>query len=134
MTLAQEITTISGADTMILYDGDCVYCSHYAALIKLRQNVGPVALLNLREQAGIVTLLRGHGIEPNRGMVFVYQDRVHYGEDALQILAIHSETSGILGLANRSLFRYRWVSRVLYPVLKLGRRLTLIVRGKTLIP
>ena len=36
------------ARAMIIYDGDCVFCSHYVRFVRLRETVGPVALIDAR--------------------------------------------------------------------------------------
>jgi len=66
-------------------------------------------------------------------MLFVYRGRVYHGSDAVHVLAGLSSRSSWFNRLNGRIFSSRAASTVLYPLLKLGRRLTLIARGKGLI-
>lgn len=120
-------------DSVIFYDGDCIYCQKYTELLKLRQNIGPVQLVNLRERADVAKLFSANRMDVDEGMAFLYGTSLHYGAEAVHVLATASEPDGLLNRLNRFVFRSQSLSRVLYPVLKLGRRATLILRGKKLI-
>ena len=37
----------------IAYDGECPFCSAYLQMVRLRDAVGPVALINVRENAAV---------------------------------------------------------------------------------
>ncbi|MFT5932039.1 MAG: putative DCC family thiol-disulfide oxidoreductase YuxK, partial [Hyphomonas sp.] len=39
----------SDPGTFIVYDGDCPFCSEYVKLLRLRDAIGPVSLVNARE-------------------------------------------------------------------------------------
>ena len=39
----------------IIYDGECPFCSSYVTLLRIRQNVGSVALLDARKCPELVT-------------------------------------------------------------------------------
>lgn len=37
------------ARNLLLYDGDCPFCSNYVQLMQLRKTIGPLDVLNMRE-------------------------------------------------------------------------------------
>ncbi len=66
-------------------------------------------------------------------MLFVWNGRVYHGSDAVHVLAGLSTEAGWFNKLNSAVFSSRMASRLLYPFLKLGRRITLFARGKSLI-
>ena len=115
---------------LIIYDGDCIFCQNYARLVKLREAVGPVELIDARSGDNRVAQYWREGYDLNEGMLFVYAGQVHYGADAVNALANLSSTSSTFNRMNRAIFSSKWTSTVLYPILKIGRRVTLFLRGR----
>jgi len=124
---------MSDAAALIIYDGDCILCQSYVRLLRLRDTVGPVELIDARSgDARVASYWRG-GFDPNRGMLFIHDGKVHHGSDALHVLALLTSEISWFNRLNRMVFSSRAASSMLYPFLKLGRRLTLLARGKGLI-
>jgi len=119
--------------SLIIYDGDCIYCQNYVRFVRLREAIGPVELLDARSNDPRVQLYWRQGYDLNEGMLFVHRGRVHHGADALQVLASLSSPNGALNRLNARLFSNSRAARLLYPLLKLGRRLTLRVRGRSML-
>lgn len=116
--------------TLIVYDGDCIFCQNYVRLVRLREAIGPVELLNARSDDRRVLNLWRDGYDLNEGMVFVYRGRIFHGAEAINVLASLSDSRNFFSSVNRVVFSHPFLSRTLYPLLKLGRRLTLLARGK----
>jgi len=123
----------NGGPALIIYDGDCVFCQNYVRLLRLRSAVGPVDLVDARSADARVTQYRRQGYDLNEGMLFVYNGRVHYGSDAVHVLAGLSSSSSLFNRLNAAIFSSRIASTLLYPFLRVGRRVTLFVRGRRLI-
>ena len=119
--------------SLIVYDGECIYCQNYVRFVRLREAIGPVELLDARSDDPRVTRYWRDGYDLNEGMLFVYRDTVYHGADAVHMLASLSSESGVLNRLNARVFSSKRAAGLLYPFLKLGRRLTLMVRGRTLI-
>jgi predicted DCC family thiol-disulfide oxidoreductase YuxK len=119
---------------LIVYDGDCVFCQSYVRFMRLRQTVGPVELLDARSGDPRVASFQRQGYDLNEGMLFVFEDRVYHGEEAVNLLAILSSSSSLFGWLNRAILSNRTAAWLIYPMLKLGRRITLRLRGRSLIP
>jgi len=124
---------LAEARGLIIYDGDCMFCQNYTRLLRLREAVGGVELVDARSGDPRVTHYWRQGYDLNEGMLFVYKDQVHYGAAAINVLASLSSSSSTFNRVNRAIFSSIRMSRLLYPVLKIGRHLTLILRGKHLI-
>ena len=118
---------------LIIYDGDCIFCQNYVRLVRLRETVGEVELVDVRSEDPRVRKYQRDGYDLNEGMLFVWNGRVYHGSDAVHVLAGLSTEAGWFNKFNSAVFSSRTASRLLYPFLKIGRRVTLFARGKTLI-
>lgn len=125
--------TVSEESALIIYDGDCIFCQNYARYVRLREAVGKVELLDARSRDPRLSTYWQRGYDLNEGMLFVYKGKAYYGSDAVHVLAGLSSPISWFNRLNRTIFSNRAASAVLYPLLKIGRRLTLFARGKTLI-
>ena len=67
------------------------------------------------------------------GMLVVMGDVVHAGADAMHVMAACSTSSGWFNRCNRWIFSSRRLSRLMYPILRAGRRLALLLLGVPLI-
>ena len=118
---------------LIIYDGDCIFCQNYVRLVRLRETVGNVELVDARSEDPRVRKYQREGYDLNEGMIFVWNGRVYHGSDAVHVLAGLSTEAGWFNKLNCAIFSRRTASRLLYPFLKIGRRITLLARGKSLI-
>ena len=118
---------------LIIYDGDCIFCQNYVRYVRLRETVGKVEMLDARSNDPRLSTYWQRGYDLNEGMLFVYNGKAYYGSDAVHLLAGLSSPISWFNRLNRAIFSNRTASTVLYPLLKIGRCLTLFARGKTLI-
>jgi predicted DCC family thiol-disulfide oxidoreductase YuxK len=118
--------------SLIVYDGECVFCQNYVRFFRLREAIGPVELLDARSGDPRVEALWRQGYDLDEGMVFAHRGRVFHGAEAVQVLASLSSRSGLFNRLNAAIFRSPAVAGMLYPALKLGRRATLMARGRSL--
>lgn len=116
---------------VIVYDGDCPFCSRYVAMVRLRDSVGPVRLLDAREPDPIVTEFRREGYDLDEGMILKYGGRTYHGADCIMMLAMLSTPVGPFNRVNAAIFRSPTASRLLYPVLRTGRNAVLRLLGRT---
>jgi predicted DCC family thiol-disulfide oxidoreductase YuxK len=115
----------------IVYDGDCPFCSAYVRMARLRDSVGPVRLVNAREDHPAVRAARSAGLDLDRGMVVQIDGQILHGDAAMVALAALSTPAGGFNRMMRVLFRSPARARLIYPVLVAGRRLTLRALGRT---
>jgi predicted DCC family thiol-disulfide oxidoreductase YuxK len=119
--------------SVIIYDGDCVFCNNYVRLLKLRQSIGPVELLDARSDDPRVAEYWRQGYDLNRGMLFVHAGRIYHGDEAINVLASLSSDSTFFNRVNGAVLSNAQTAKLLYPLLKLGRRAVLLLRGKKLL-
>lgn len=117
-------------DAWLVYDGDCPFCSRYVRYLRLRQAAGPVRLVNAREGGPLVDELLRAGLDLDEGMVLKLGGRYYHGADCIHALALLSSGSGLFNRINAKVFRSPQLSRVLYPVLRAGRNMTLRFLGR----
>ncbi|MEM1264306.1 MAG: DCC1-like thiol-disulfide oxidoreductase family protein [Pseudomonadota bacterium] len=116
--------------SFIVYDGDCPFCRRYVHLLRLRDSVGDVELINARERHPVVANLLDAGYDLNEGIAFVQGANVYFAEDAMTRLALSSTPSGWFNRLNARLLSSPTVSRAAYPILKTGRSLVLRLLGR----
>lgn len=118
--------------SLIIYDGECVFCQNYVRFVRLREAVGPVELIDARSgDPRIAQYWRSYDL--NEGMLFVHRGKVHHGADAVHVLAGLTSSIGAFNKVNARIFANGGVTGLLYPLLKAGRRLTLAARGRGLL-
>lgn len=114
----------------IYYDGECPFCTRYVGLVKLREAVGPVKLVNLRDDVVIRNELAAEGFDLDQGMVVDVDGNRVGGAQATNMLADMSTPSGTFNRLNRAIFGMPVLSGLIYPVLRTGRWLSLFLMGR----
>jgi predicted DCC family thiol-disulfide oxidoreductase YuxK len=115
----------------IVYDGECPFCNSYTKLVRLRDSVGPVTLIDARERPDIVADAKQLGLNVNEGMLVVHQSQIFVGDEAMTFLSAFSSRSGILNQMMSWVFSDPRRSRALYPALRCGRNLILSILGRS---
>lgn len=118
---------------LVIFDGDCVFCQNYIRLLRLRETVGKVELIDARSGDQRVSEYQRQGYDLNEGMLFAWKGAIYHGSEALYLLGSLSSSVGWFNKLNAVLFANKRLSAALYPLLKLGRRIALFLRGKSLI-
>ncbi|MEM8656976.1 MAG: DCC1-like thiol-disulfide oxidoreductase family protein [Pseudomonadota bacterium] len=119
-----------GKQVTIVYDEECPFCSNYVSMVRLKEAVGGVNLLNARDGGPIVDDLIERGYDLDQGMVLLMEGEVYYGADAINRIALLSTPSSFFNRLNGLVFKSRTVSRALYPFMKTGRAITLAAMGR----
>jgi predicted DCC family thiol-disulfide oxidoreductase YuxK len=114
-----------------VYDGQCPFCSRYVQLVRLRETLGQIALVDAREGGPQVEEVRKAGLDLDEGMVLKLDGRLYHGAECIHRLALLSTPSGWFNRVNAAMFRSRTASRLLYPVLRAGRNSVLRMLGRS---
>ena len=122
--------TGDGDGAVLVYDGECPFCSRYVALVRLREALGPVRLMNARDGGPVVESLVAAGYDLDEGMVLIWRGRIYHGDACIHLLALLSTPSGAFNRINAAVFRSERASRLLYPILRSGRNATLRLLGR----
>ena len=117
---------------LIIYDGACPFCTGYVALVRLQESM-QVELLSARSADERVDELLALGYRLDDGMLIQLDGLIYVGAEAMHLLAIISNQHGMLNQMQRFVFSRKWLAHLLYPLLRLGRRLVLLVRRVPLI-
>ena len=113
----------------VIYDGSCPFCANFVRLQRLRKTIGNVNLLNAREHPILVQYFSSVGIPLDDGMALVVDTKIYYGAACINRLALMSSNIGLFNRLSAAIFCSERLSKFLYPVLKLGRRMVLYALG-----
>lgn len=102
----------------IVYDGQCPFCSRYAQLVRLREGFDVHLIDARREQETAAS----YNLDLNEGMVVDLDGAVHHGAEAISLLSRLSGRPGPLSSPT--------IARLVYPGLRLGRRVALRLLGR----
>lgn len=121
-----------GSGITVIYDGDCPFCSSYVRMMRLRETVGTVELVNARVADPRVRAVQEAGYDLDTGMVVLWQDEVFFGDTAVHLLAtLSSGEGGVMDRVQRTVFASPRRAARLYPVLAAGRRVFLRLVGRS---
>ncbi len=119
------------SDIFLVYDKECPACDLYCKLVRIRESIGKLILVDARKPGSFIDEITAAGLDIDQGMVLILGDRMYYGVDAIHTLAIMGTRSGIFNRLAYWCFRSRAVSSVVYPVLRSCRNLLLKILRKT---
>ena len=122
--------TPGGPEAWLFYDSECPFCSRYARYVRLREAVGRLTIMSLREDDPRVHEVVARGFDLDEGMVLKLGDSYYHGDDCIHMLAVLSSRSTLFNRINAQVFRSKRRARLLYPVLRAGRNLTLALLGR----
>lgn len=123
--------TMGGQQILLVYDKQCPACDYYCNLVRIRESVGRLVLVDAREGGPVMDEITRSGLDIDQGMVLKIGENMYYGADAIHMLALLGTRSGVFNRLSFWTFRSRRLSRALYPVLRAGRNLLLKMLGKT---
>jgi predicted DCC family thiol-disulfide oxidoreductase YuxK len=116
---------------VLVYDRECPVCTAYCKALAIRQLDRKMQILNAREDHPEVREIKRRGIDLDEGFVLRIGADYYHGAEAIHRLALLSTPSGLFNRLNYFIFRSQTLSRLLYPVLRLGRNLLLAILGRS---
>ena len=118
-------------EILLVYDEECPLCDAYCRMVRIRESVGALKLVNARDDNSVMQEITRQGLDIDQGMVLKVDDILYYGSDAICALSLMSSHSGVFNRLNHWIFRSTARARVLYPVLRTCRNLLLKVLRRT---
>ncbi|MEO6422327.1 MAG: DCC1-like thiol-disulfide oxidoreductase family protein [Candidatus Nitrotoga sp.] len=118
-------------EILLVYDRECPACNAYCQIVKIRESVGDLRIINARENSEVLHQITSEGLDIDQGMVLKIGDQLYYGSDAIHTLALIGSRSGIFNRINYWIFKSKTISSILYPVLRFFRNLLLKILGKS---
>ncbi len=119
------------ADILVVYDKECPACDYYCNIVRIRETVGRLVLVDARAGGPIMDEITARGLDIDQGMVVKVGSELYYGADAIHVLGQMGTKNGCFNRLSFWAFRSKAVARVLYPILKSMRNLLLKILGKT---
>lgn len=114
----------------LVYDKECPLCDNYCRLVRIREELGELVIINAREPSEIISEVTALGWDIDQGMVLKIEQQLYYGADAMHALALISSNSGFFNRIHYRIFQHPRVAALLYPLLRSIRNLTLKILGK----
>jgi predicted DCC family thiol-disulfide oxidoreductase YuxK len=115
---------------VLVYDDDCPVCSNYVQMLRIRESIGELKLVNARDGGELVDEITAKGINLDQGMVLIMDGKTYYNSDTIHALALISSPSGIVNRFNYWIFKSKYRSYFLYPILRFLRGVLLTILGK----
>ena len=114
-----------------VYDGECPICNLAAQSLRIREAVGPLMLVNAREETNHPLYLEivDQKLNLDEGMVLRYGNCNYHGQNALQMMALLGSENGWYNRMNARLFKLPVIASFLYPIMKLARNTLLKILG-----
>ena len=112
-------------DILLVYDQQCPLCDFYSRIVRIRESVGALVLVDAREDSAVMQEITAAGLDIDQGMVLKMAERIYYGADAIHALSLISTRSDLFNRINFLLFRNQRLASVLYPACRFFRNLLL---------
>ena len=122
---------MSDRQVLVIYDKQCPACDYYCNIVRIRESVGRLVLVDARDGGPIMEEITSRGLDIDQGMVVKVGSELYYGSEAIHALALMGTNKGLFNRVAYWAFRSKAVSRVLYPILRACRNLLLKILGKT---
>tara|TARA_B100000700_G_scaffold150494_1_gene167158 strand:- start:113 stop:514 length:402 start_codon:yes stop_codon:yes gene_type:complete len=117
--------------TLFIYDGECPFCNHFAQLLELQSSIPSLQILDGRENLEQLTQLYKQGYDLNDGAILINKGNIKHGADAINWICsqLKDPNDSILEVL-RIIFTSNKRSKILFPFLLWGRRISLTLKGK----
>lgn len=122
---------MSDREILLVYDRQCPACDAFCRLVRIRETVGELRLVDARAGGPAMDEITRRGLDIDEGMVLIMDDALYYGADAIHALALIGTRSGVFNRVNHWIFRSRRRARLLYPILRSMRNLLLKILRRT---
>lgn len=116
-------------ENIIVYDGECPFCSRYVTMLRIRESVGPIRLIDARSDDPDAISARGR-FDLDEGMAARISGEWYYGDDCVHILSMISSPVTTFNKLNAWVFKSPKRAKAIYPVMKFGRNMVLSVLGR----
>lgn len=113
----------------VVYDDECPFCRSYCTLVRIKDTVGKLELVDARVPSPIMDEINALELDIDQGMVVKMNGKIYYGADAIHILSLLSSRSGFFNKMNYWIFKSERASSILYPILRDIRNIALKILG-----
>ena len=117
----------------VIYDGECPFCSNFVSLSRLQDLGYKVTLINARDNANPIVGELSKSYNLDNGMIVIVGDEILYGASAASFIATGFVKQDLISRIYRGLLKRDNISKLIYPVLVIMRKIYFKVIGKKLI-
>lgn len=118
---------------VVIYDGDCPFCGAYVQMLRLRESVGRVDLVDARTSPDLVRECEARGFPLNDGMLALLGGRTYFGADAVTLLSQLTTASGLMNSLTATVLKRPGLAQLCYPLMRSGRAAALKLMGRELL-
>ena len=117
--------------TLFIYDGECPFCNYFALLLELKSSIPSLEIIDGRKNLSQLTELYKKGYDLNKGAILIKNGEIRHGADAINLICseLKDPNDSLLEVL-RIIFTSNKRSKILFPFLLWGRRISLAVKGK----
>tara|TARA_B100000700_G_C14558605_1_gene630034 strand:+ start:62 stop:472 length:411 start_codon:yes stop_codon:yes gene_type:complete len=116
---------------IFIYDGECPFCNHFAQLLELKSSLPTLQILDGRKNLPKLTTLYDQGYDLNNGAILLKDETVLHGAEAINwICSQLKEPNDALLELIRIIFKSNQRTKLIFPFLLWGRRISLVFKGK----
>lgn len=115
---------------VVIYDGQCPFCDAYIKMLRLRESVGDVTMIDARAEPDLVRECEQRAYALNDGMLVLLAGRAYFGADAVVLLSQLTTASGMLNRAVAAVLKNKALASICYPIMRGGRAITLSMMGR----
>ena len=126
--LGANITTVPRSGPLLIFDGGCPFCEHFALASELRSGIPGLVICDGRSDHGLRRSLAERGYYLADGAMVLDGQQVLHGAAAIQWICQRMNTSDPLLQLLANLMARPQRADKLYPLLLLARRLALTLR------
>jgi len=127
--LVPSRSSTAGGIPVLVFDGGCPFCRHFAELAELRGGIPDLQIRDGRSDHALRAELAGRGYRLGDGAILLVDDQVLHGAEAIQWICARMRPSARLLALLSPLLAAPSRSRAVYPLLLLARRLALALKG-----
>src|SRR5687767_15374616 len=92
-------------EILLVYDKECPVCNAYCQVVRIRESVGDLRIVNARESSAVMKEITDMGLDIDQGMVVKMGGQIYYGADAIHALSLISSRSGVFNRLNYWIFK-----------------------------
>lgn len=122
---------MSDTEILLVYDKECPLCDAYCRMVRIREAAGSMRIVDARESSTVMDEITAMGLDIDQGMVLKVGERLYYGSDAINALALIGSPVNFFNQMTIWIFRSERRAHFLYPILKFFRNLLLKLLGRS---
>ena len=116
------------SDITIYYDGDCPFCKSYITIVNIKKKY-TVELKNARSYMDEINELEANGFFIEDGILMKFKEEIFQGADALRKIDTINKNSSLKAALYGLIINLPMFKKIIYPIVKLLRILTLKLLG-----